>query len=138
MELKNKIAVVTGGSRGIGRAAATELGRRGARIAICARDAQTLQQTASDLEKEGIEVYQAPCDVRKREAVDEFIGQVNERLGAVDILVNNAGVGGPTPISEDSDKRWKLLLAVNLDGPYYFSKAALRTMPDGGRIVNIS
>lgn len=138
MIFEGKTAVVTGASEGIGKAVATALGSRGAQVAICARSETTLRETARELREKGIAVYAAPCDVAERRQVEDFFDGVESEFGRVDILVNNAGMGGPTPIDDPSDERWKQVLAVTLDGSFYCSRRALQTMPHGGRIVNFS
>lgn len=138
MILKNKVAVVTGGNRGIGRAIALKLGREGADVAICARSSDTLQGTTEELKKEGVKVFSEVCDQRKREEVDRFIESVEARLGRIDILVNNAGASGLTPIDEAVDDTWRNIIQTNLDGLYYVTSRVVPSMPNKGRIVNIS
>lgn len=138
MTFEGKTAVVTGSSQGIGHAVATALGERGARVAICGRNRDTLEEAARALKGKGIAVCAGVCDVSERAQVETFFDSVENQFGKVDILVNNAGVGGPTPIDDPADDRWKLVLSVTLDGSYYCSRRALKTMPEGGRIVNFS
>ncbi len=138
MTFDGKTAVVTGASVGIGRAVASALGRRGAQVAICARTENSLREAAETLRGEGIEVLAAACDVSRRDEVESFFDKVEKQFKRVDILVNNAGIGGPTPIDDPSDDAWKLVLAVTLDGSFFCSRRALKTMPRGGRIVNFS
>ncbi len=138
MEFQNRTAVVTGASEGIGRAIAEALGTRGARVAICARRAEPLEEAAAGLRGRGVDVFSRPCDVSEREEVENFFAAVQERWERVDILVNNAGVGGPTPIHDPRDDRWHTILSVTLDGSFFCSRCALRTMPEGGRIINFS
>lgn len=131
-------AVVTGASRGIGRAIAGRLGELGCRVAICARGEAALRQTQRELEAAGASVLAYPCDVSAAEQVDRFFATVQERWQGLDILVNNAGIGGPNRLDRSDDQRWRQLLAVNLDGLYYCSQRALGLLKDGGRIINIS
>ncbi len=138
MTLESKTAVVTGASEGIGKAIAEELGRQGARVAICARRSQALERAESELRQAGVEVFAQVCDVSVRDQVESFFDAVEGRWQRVDILVNNAGVGGPTPIHDPRDDRWHLVLAVTLDGSFFCSRRALQTMPEGGRIINFS
>ncbi|MFQ5740294.1 MAG: SDR family NAD(P)-dependent oxidoreductase [Acidobacteriota bacterium] len=138
MILAGKTAIVTGGGKGIGKAIALQLGREGARVAICGRAPQPLKETASWLREKGTEVWQGPCDVSQWEQVDHFSGEVEARLGPIDILVNNAGLGGPNGADQEGRRRWRAILAANLDGPYFCGCRVLKTMPDGGRIINVS
>lgn len=138
MTLKNKIAVVTGGNKGIGRAIALKLGREGAAVAICARTRDTLQRTSEELKREGVEVYSKVCDQRKREEVDSFIASAKRQFGTFDILVNNAGASGLTPVDEPADEAWRSIIQTNLDGLYYVTSRVVPEMPDGSRIINIS
>jgi len=135
---KNKTAIVTGSSLGIGKAVAYELGTQGAALGICARNSEQLEKTARWLGAAGIEILASPCDVSNPEQVNQFVAEVESRFGAVDILVNNAGVGGPNPMLDDSHAAWRRIMSVNLDGTYYFCKRVLQKMPDAGRIVNLS
>ncbi len=138
MMFDGKSAVVTGGSQGIGLAVANAFGEQGAGVAICGRDSRALDEAAQLLRGKGIQVHSAVCDVSDRPQVESFFDGVEKAFGKVDILVNNAGVGGPTPIDDPSDDRWKLVLAVTLDGSFFCSRRALKTMPEGGRIINFS
>ncbi len=131
-------AVVTGASRGIGRAIAGRLGQLGCRVAICARGEAALRQTQRELEATGSSVLAYPCDVSVADQVDRFFATVQERWQGLDILVNNAGIGGPNPLDRGDDQRWRQLLAVNLDGVYFCSQRALGLLGENGRIINIS
>src|SRR5690606_917438 len=90
--LEGRVAVVTGGSRGLGLLLARELGRQGARVAICARDAEELERAGNELRSRGVEVLARPCDIGVQADVERFLGEVERELGPVDVLVNNAGV----------------------------------------------
>lgn len=138
MTHKDKVAIVTGASLGIGLAVARRLGSEGAALGICARNSEPLEEAAHNLGDAGIRVLASPCDVSDAQQVNQFVADVESRFGPVNILVNNAGVGGPNPISEDSHEAWRRILGVNLDGSYYFCKRVLRHMPPKSRIVNLS
>src|ERR1700740_13305 len=90
--LEGQVAWVTGASRGIGLSIARRLGRMGAKVAICARNAETLRQAASDLRSEGIEVLAAPADVPRAGEITALVHEIQGKLGSIDILVNNAGI----------------------------------------------
>src|SRR5690349_16979633 len=91
-DLQDKVAVVTGGSRGLGLVLARELGRAGCRVAICGRDPESLTWAQGRLSDYGVDVLAQRCDVAARTDVDEFLGKVRRELGPIDVLVNNAGV----------------------------------------------
>src|SRR6185369_2677028 len=97
-DFKNKTVLITGGSRGLGLVLAREFAREGARLVICARDEQELEQARLDLENFGVDVMTVPCDVTDRQSVQQMMAAVTERFGAVDVLVNNAGVIQVGPI----------------------------------------
>jgi len=147
MRLENRVAVITGGARGIGRAIAETFHQEGARVAIASRTTKNLQSLASQLNQGGgHRLVPFRCDVREKDEVEVLIGNVIELWERIDILVNNAGISGVTPLTaadvddEAIDKRWDDILATNLTGVYYCTRAAVRHMPDGGqgRVVNIS
>ncbi len=89
--LKGKVAIVTGGSEGLGKAAAERFGRSGAKVALCARRPDVLDAAAKEVEKTGAEVLALPTDVTKNDQVEKFVNAVVGRWGGIDILVNNAG-----------------------------------------------
>src|SRR5258708_23007116 len=92
MSLKDKVAVVTGGNRGIGKAIALKLAQQGASVAICGTNEETLKETASEIEKAGVKAFSMKVDVSKGAEVEVFSKAVLEAFGKVDILVNNAGI----------------------------------------------
>ncbi len=148
MLLEDRVAVVTGGGTGIGRAIAELFYQEGAKVAIASRNTKNLQNVVSSLNRGDHRVVPFRCDVTLRDEVEVMIGNVVEVWDRVDILVNNAGVSGLTPIaqgdgagaSEEVDARWSAILETNLTGGYYCAREAVRHMPDGGRgrILNIS
>ncbi len=136
--IKGKVAVVTGGATGIGKATALELGRQGVRIAICGRRQDVLEQASSELASEGIEVCASSCDISDQAQVKTFFETVAERFSRVDILVNNAGQSGVTKVSQPDLQRWDAIIRANVDSLYYCTAAVVPLMPDGGRIISIS
>jgi ketoreductase len=148
MLLEDRVAVVTGGGTGIGKAIAELFYQEGAKVAIASRNTKTLQNVASGLNRGDHRIVPFRCDVTRRDEVEVMIGNVVEVWDRVDILVNNAGVSGLTPIatgdepgaSEEADARWRTILETNLSGCYHCAREAVRHMPDGGRgrILNIS
>lgn len=138
--LRQKKAVVTGGSRGIGRAIAARLAAEGAAVAICGRNAEALAEAVVDLSQRGGEVIGKTADVSDSGQVAEFFRFVDERLGGVDILVNNAGVGVFAPVAELTIEDWQRTIGTNLSGAFYCSREALQRFRNrgGGWIINIS
>src|SRR5436853_2027918 len=91
-DLRGKIALITGGSRGLGLVLGREFVRQGARVAICARDVVELERASADLVRRGLPVLAVPCDVTDRAAVEAMIETVRDHFGQIDVLINNAGV----------------------------------------------
>ena len=137
--LKDKVAIVTGGSKGIGRSIAHALLEQGARVAICGRDAEALDQAASELSADGGDVIGKTCDVGRYEQVEEFFSFVTDRFGGVDVLVNNAGMGHFAPVHELTVEQWRAVIDTNLSGVFYCTKLAVPRMQQrgGGFILNI-
>ena len=141
MKLKDKVAVITGGGRGIGKAIAMAYAREGAKLAICARTGSEIEQTAKEIWQIKAEVAAWVCDVSVAESVKEFVGKVVEKFGRIDILVNNAGVmTRPVTTCELEVKKWDYTMAVNLRGPFLMCQAVLPTMMKqrSGSIINVS
>ncbi len=135
-KLAGKIAIVTGGSRGIGRATASILAKEGARVVITAKDQTRLEKTA----RESASFVAIPGDVRKDLEVQNVVRKTIERFGKIDILVNNAGIFPKVkPLHEISENEWNEVIDVNLNGQYRFTKAVIpHMMKNGGCIVNVS
>jgi 3-oxoacyl-[acyl-carrier protein] reductase len=136
--LAGRRVVVTGGSRGIGRAIALECGRAGAKVGITyLAQAPAAQAVVDAIAAEGGPAHAAPMDVRARPSVRAGLAELAERLGGLDVLVNNAGVNKPTDFAQVTDDDWDEVLAVNLRGPFVVTQEALRFLPRGGAVVNI-
>jgi NAD(P)-dependent dehydrogenase (short-subunit alcohol dehydrogenase family) len=135
--LKNRIALVTGGGRGIGRAIALAFAREGARIAVAARTAEQVERVSAEIGAGAIAII---CDVSNPESVAHMFAQTRERLGDVDILVNNAGIAESATLVTTSDDLWHRHLAINLSGTFYCTRAALPAMLEKkwGRIINVA
>jgi 3-oxoacyl-[acyl-carrier protein] reductase len=138
--LKGKIAVVTGGTRGIGRAVVGRLVEEGSRVALCARSADAVEATVSELTRGGATVFGAPCDVTEAGAVEAFVAAAAESLGGVDLLAANVGgtVGGP--LLESTDEDWAATYALNLLHCVRAARASVPLMErrGGGSIVFVS
>ena len=136
-----KIALVTGASRGIGRAVAAELARRGWAVCIGYRVRQDkAEELAAELAAKGCRVMTYQADVSQREQVEAMARRVEQTFGAVSLLVNNAGIAGQSLFQELTDERWHEFFSVNVDGAFYASRAVLPAMlyAHEGCIVNIS
>lgn len=134
--------IVTGGTRGIGKAIVLELARRGANVAFnyskSADEAETLK---AEIEALGVKAIAAQCDVADTAAAAEFVGKVKETFGTVDYLVNNAGITRDQLILRMKEEDWDAVIDTNLKGAWNFSKAAVRPMmrnENGGSILNIT
>ena len=135
--LNGKVALITGGGRGIGRAIALAFAREGARIVVAARTAAQVEQVAAEIGNGAIAVV---CDVSNSESVTQMFAQTSEQLGDVDILVNNAGIAESSTIVTTTDDFWARHLAINLSGTFYCTRAALPAMLEKtwGRVINIA
>lgn len=136
-----KIALVTGGANGIGRAISKILASEGARVAVGDLDEDEGRQAAEEIQKEGGEAKFFRLDVTDEESVREVIGSVSEQFGELDVLVNNAGITGPgTPTHEVSVEEWEAVFAVNVKGAFLCTKYTVPHMREngGGSIVNFS
>jgi len=141
MTLNDKVALITGAGRGIGKAVAAAYARAGANLALCARTASELDQTVSELRSLKVQVEGWVCDVSLEEPVKEFVGAAQKKFGHIDILVNNAGVmTRPVPMTELDVKKWDYTMAVNLRGPFLITQAVLPIMikQKSGSIINVS
>ena len=131
--------VITGGSRGLGLELARVFGKRGARIAICARDREELARARNELHDRGIEAYAFSCDLTDEHAVREFIVSAMERLGGIDILINNAGRIDVGPCETMTDEDFWQSLRLHLFAPLWTIRAALPSLRERrGRVVNIA
>lgn len=139
-DLSDKVVLITGGSRGLGLVMAREFAREGARLAICARDAEELVRARLDLISLGAQVTAVPCDITDRERVNEMVGKVRESFGRIDVLINNAGVIEVGPMEVMTLEDYEEAMKSHFWGPLYTTLAVLPEMRGRreGRIVNIS
>jgi len=141
LDLKGKVAVVTGGSRGLGLQIAEALGEMGARVALTARKKDELDQAVSHLKDKGIDARAYVCDIGKREQVGPLADALLKDFGRIDILVNNAGATWGAPAEEHPLEAWDKLVNVNMTGAFLLSQQlAKRSMIPArwGRIINVA
>lgn len=141
-QFEGRSAIVTGGTRGIGKAIVLELARRGANVAFnYSKSADEAEKLKSEIEALGVQAFAAQCDVANTEAAAEFVGQVKDAFGTVDYLVNNAGITRDQLIMRMKEDDWDAVIDTNLKGAWNFSKAVVRPMmrnEGGGSILNIT
>jgi NAD(P)-dependent dehydrogenase (short-subunit alcohol dehydrogenase family) len=141
MKLKDKVAVITGGGRGIGKAIALAYAREGAKVAICARTDSELRQAVEEVQTLTRACGGFVCDVSVEESVSALASGVEKDFGGIDVLVNNAGVmTRPSPLSDFEVKKWDYTLAVNLRGTFLVTRAFLPAMirRKRGSVINLS
>jgi NAD(P)-dependent dehydrogenase (short-subunit alcohol dehydrogenase family) len=140
--LEDRVALVTGASRGIGKAIARALAQEGARVALCARDAEAVRKAADEISPGQGRVLGFRADVTDKVDVRTLVQTIVARWGQIHILVNNAGSNARIPIESDDDQRWRAVVDTTLCGAYYVTREVLRHMPDrtppGGRVINLS
>ena len=136
--LEDKVTIVTGGSRGIGRAIARAFAREGARLAIASRNADKLQEVAAEIGSEGAAVMAVPADVTDEAQVVTLFERTVREFGRLDILVNNAGTTAMGPIDTLTLEQWHKVIGVNLTGAFLCSREAMKIMKpqQSGRIIN--
>ena len=140
MKLKDQIAIVTGASRGIGKAIALDLAKNGCHIAGVSRSAESANSIKSDIEDLGVRYLGLGVDVSSSAAVQTAVDEIVKEFKTVDILVNNAGITRDTLLMRMTDEDWNAVIQTNLSGSYFWIKGVTRTMMKArkGRIVNIS
>ncbi|MBI3456379.1 MAG: 3-oxoacyl-ACP reductase FabG [Candidatus Rokubacteria bacterium] len=140
MRLQDRVALVTGGGRGIGRAIALAFAREGAHVALVARTAVELEAVAAETRALGRKAVALPCDVTDSAQVEAAVRTAAEALGSIQVLVNNAGIAVSAKLTDTDDALWARHLQVNLTGAFYMSRAVLPGMLAArrGRIINIA
>lgn len=140
VSFKDKVVLITGGSRGLGLVLARIFAEEGAKIAICARNNEELLRAKDDLQELGAEVFEVVCDVRNQSQVNQMIEDVDAHFGRIDVLVNNAGVIQVGPLETQTKEDFENAMDVHFWGPFYTMQAVLPKMRESGegRIVNIS
>lgn len=138
--LKGRVAVITGGGKGIGKSCAINMAKEGCNLAICGRSLDALEKTAEELKAMGVEVYFEKVDVTEEAATDAFIAHVAEKFGRIDILVNNAGTGSLSDLMQLPESVFRRNIDLMIFAAIRLSKAVIPYMKKGnwGRIVNLS
>jgi len=138
INLKGKVAVVTGGTAGIGLATAELFAREGARVAVCSRSKSNVEGAVRDLGRKGLEVHGKPVDVSSRKDLFAFADEVESKFGGIDIWVSNAGIMIEKKIIDTSEEEWRRTLGINLDSVYYGGLIAADKLRKrgGGVLIN--
>ncbi|HEV2912637.1 MAG TPA: 3-oxoacyl-[acyl-carrier-protein] reductase [Pyrinomonadaceae bacterium] len=141
-QFSGRAAIVTGATRGIGRAIALELARRGAHVAFnYAKSAEAAESLKTEIEEQGVRALSSQCDVADTNAAAEMVKQTKDAFGRIDFLINNAGIVRDNLILRMKEDDWDAVVDTNLKGPWNFARAALRVMlrqEGGGSVLNIS
>lgn len=139
-ELAGRIAIVTGGGRGIGRATAIALAHAGVDLAVVARSADEIAETADQVRRLGRRAEALVCDVTRRGDIEETLQKALASLGEPSILVNNAGIAAGAKLADTTDELWDRTMAVNVTGAFYWTRAVMPLMLKGGwgRVINIA
>ncbi|WP_438433706.1 3-ketoacyl-ACP reductase [Gorillibacterium sp. sgz500922] len=138
--LKDKVAIVTGGARGIGKATAIALAKEGVKVGLLARTESTLKEVAAELERLGVKAAYAAADISSKEQVEAAVEALQKELGPADILINSAGIATFGSVLEMDPDEWKRIIDTNVMGTYYVTRAVLPQFieKNGGDIINIS
>ncbi len=140
MELKNSVAIITGASKGIGRAIALSLSKEGVNVVLAARSPELLSMVQKDIIDAGGKAISIPTDVTSENSVQNLVSETQKRFGTIDILINNAGVGIFSNIVDMKTEEYELMMNVNLKGAFLCSRAVLPAMMKRrkGDIINIA
>lgn len=138
--LRDRVAIVTGASQGIGRAIAVELAKVGAHVVVCSRRLPSLEPVAAEVRAQGRQALALACDVGDARQVEDAVAQTVKTFGRIDLLVNNAGYRIRAPLEDLPRQEWDAMVQTNLTGVFLFSQAAGRVMirQRAGKIVNVS
>jgi NAD(P)-dependent dehydrogenase (short-subunit alcohol dehydrogenase family) len=139
-DLTGRVAIVTGGSVGLGRQMAEGLAEMGANLVLCARKKERCQQAAEELQKLGVKTLALACDVKNPASIREVVDAAVSQLGRIDVLINNAGASWGAPVEEMRLEHWNKVIETNLTGTFLFSQAAGKIMiaQRRGKIINIA
>lgn len=139
-DLSGRVAIVTGGSIGLGRQMAEGLAEMGVNLTLCARKQERCEEAAGQLAARGVKTLGLSCDVKEPSSVREVVARTAEQFGRIDILINNAGVSWGAPVEEMTLEQWNNVMDTNLTGTFLFSQAAGKVMigQNRGKIINIA
>jgi NAD(P)-dependent dehydrogenase (short-subunit alcohol dehydrogenase family) len=139
-DLSGRVAIITGGSIGLGRQMAEGLAEMGANLALCARKKERCEQAAEELRLLGVKTLALGCDVKNPDQVQAVVGATVAQFGSIDILINNAGTSWGAPVEEMRLEHWNKVIETNLTGTFLFSQAVGKVMVPqrDGKIVNIA
>ena len=139
-DLAGRVAIVSGGSVGLGRQMAEGLAEMGANLVLCARKKERCLQTAEELQQLGVEVLAMGCDVKDEASIGEVVDATKKRFGRIDVLINNAGTSWGAPVEEMTLAQWNKVVETNLTGTFLFSQAVGKVMiaQRRGKIINIA
>jgi NAD(P)-dependent dehydrogenase (short-subunit alcohol dehydrogenase family) len=139
-DLAGRVAIVSGGSVGLGRQMAEGLAEMGANLVLCARKKERCLQTAEELQQLGVEVLAMGCDVKDQASIGEVVDATMKRFGRIDVLINNAGTSWGAPVEEMTLAQWNKVVETNLTGTFLFSQAVGKVMiaRRRGKIINIA
>lgn len=139
-DLTGKVAIVSGGSMGLGRQMAEGLAEMGANLVLCARKKERCEQAAQALRTKGVQILALECDVKDKTAIQRVVDETLAKFGRLDILINNAGVSWGAPVEDMTLEQWDKVLSTNLTGTFLFCQAAGKAMVSqgSGKIINIA
>lgn len=138
MDLKNKVAIVTGAKQGIGYGIALALAKEGCHVVISDIDQKGCEKAAEKIKKQGVKSLAVKCDVSQKAEVDNLISQTIKEFKKIDILVNNAGIFPNVSFTNMTENDWNKVIDTNLKSVFLCSQAALKKMTNGAKIINIS
>ena len=136
--LSGKVALITGAASGIGRAIALRFANESAKVSIVDIDLEGAKKVAKEIKNLGGEAIAVQCDVANEESVNKAIGGTEKNLGRIGILVSNAGILSYNLVRDLTTEQWQKIFKINVDGLFYFSRALVKSMQEGDRIINIS
>ena len=141
MKFKDKVAIITGATKGIGEACAYEFAKEGAKVVVTGRSVDLGEQVVAKIEAEGGEALFVRCDIGQKAQIDALVEKTVDHFGTVDVVVNNAGVNHSADFFDISEEDWDWVMSVDLKGTFFVSQAAAKVMIEqgkGGSIVNVS
>ena len=139
-DLKGKVAIITGGGRGIGRFIATGLAEAGADCVLASRKVENLEQTAVEFKKLGVRAISVKCDMGSKDDIEALVATTMKEFGKIDILVNNAGITWGAPTLDFPVDKWEKIFQVNVNGVFILTQKVARIMKEngGGNVINVS